>query len=48
MKPVKGECIDSDEKEEFEARATWVILAEADVKHELVSCDRGRCRMCAW
>ena len=28
------------------ASATWVIQAEADVEHELVSCDRGRCRMC--
>ena len=28
------------------ASATWVIQAEADVEHELDSCDRGRCRMC--
>ena len=28
------------------ASATRVIQAEADVEHELVSCDRGRCRIC--
>ena len=28
------------------ASGTWVIKAEADVEHELVISDRGRCRMC--
>ena len=43
-----GECLDSDEKEEFEARATWVIQAEGDVEHELIICNSSPCRMCAW
>ena len=39
----EGECLDSDEKEEeFKARATWVIQAEADVEHELVICNSSR------
>ena len=32
--------------EELEARVTLVIQAEAEVEHELVICDRSRCRMC--
>ena len=32
---------------EREAASTkWVTQPDADVEHELVSCDRGHCRMC--